>query len=75
MELPKRWSNFRLREIVEEFVHSERDRAVLIRKYCDKRTIEQLAEEFDVSETTIKNIIYKHSFLIFTIMKEDEDEN
>ena len=75
MELPKRWSNFRLREIVEEYVHSERDRAILIRKYCDKRTICQLAEEFDVSETTIKNIIYKHSFQIFAIMREDEDEN
>ena len=44
METPNRYSNFRLREIVEEFIHSERDRRILIRKYCDKRTINQLAE-------------------------------
>ena len=72
MEIPAIWSNFRLREIVEEFVHSERDRAILIRKYCDKRTIEQCAQEFDVSETTIKNVIYKYSFMIFDMMKKDE---
>lgn len=72
MEIPAIWSNFRLREIVEEFVHSERDRAILIRKYCDKRTIEQCALEFDVSETTIKNVMYKYSFMIFDMMKKDE---
>ena len=46
--MEKPWSNYRLREIVEEFVHSERDRAILLRKYCDSRTIEQLAEEFQL---------------------------
>ena len=48
MLTPKRWSNFRFREIVEEYVHSERNRQILIRKYCDKRTIGQLAEEFEL---------------------------
>ena len=69
MNTPKIYSNFRLREIIEEFIHSERDRAVLIEKYCNKKTISQMAELFDLSETTIKNIIYKNSFLIFDIME------
>ena len=74
MNPPKRYSNSRLREIVEEYVHSERDRAVLIEKYCNSKTIMQMAELFQLSETTVKNIIYRHSFLIFSIMEEEETE-
>lgn len=64
----KQYSNSRLREIVEEYIHSERDRKILIRKYCDSRTIEQLAEEYELSVSQIKRIIYKHSITIFSIM-------
>ena len=67
MKLPQ-YSNTRLREIVEDYIHSERDRKILIRKYCDNRTIEQLAEEYQLSDSQIKRIIYKHSITIFSIM-------
>ena len=70
MKTPEIYSNYRLREIVEEFVHGERDRQILIEKYCNRKTIFQLAEMFDVSETTIKNVIYRNSF-IFTMMEKD----
>ena len=53
---------------MEEYIHSERDRKILIRKYCDSRTIEQLAEEYELSVSQIKRIIYKHSITIFSIM-------
>ena len=66
------YSNSRLREIVEDYIHSERDRAVLLRKYCDNRTIEQLAEEFELSVSQIKRIIYKHTITIFGIMEKDD---
>lgn len=70
--MEKPWSNSRLREIVEEYVHHERDRAILIRKHCDHRTYEQLAEEFELSDSQIKRIILKHSSTIFGIMAKDE---
>ena len=70
METPNRYSNFRLREIVEEFIHSERDRRILIRKYCDKRTIDQLAEEFQMSTSQIKRIITRDGDTVFRIMAE-----
>lgn len=73
MELPERYSNYLLRDIIDEFVHSERDRAVLKRKYCDKKTIKELSEEFDVSETTIKNIMYKWDDLVFSILVEKSE--
>ena len=75
MDIPKYYSNSRLREIVEEFIHSERDRKILIEKYCNKKTICQLADQFYLSETSIKNIIYKGAEIIFTIMAKDEQKH
>lgn len=75
MDIPKFYSNFRLREIVEEYIHSERDRQVLIEKYCNKKTIRQLEDQFYLSETSIKNIISKGAMIIFTIMAKDEQKN
>ena len=72
MKEPKRYSNFRLREIIEEYIHSERDRQILIRKYCDKRTIFQLAEEFSLSDTQINRIITRDGFIIFDILAQDD---
>lgn len=68
----RQYSNSRLREIVEDYIHSERDRKILIRKYCDNLTIERLAEEFEISVSQVKRIIYKHSFAIFGMMDKDE---
>lgn len=68
----RQYSNSRLREIVEDYIHSERDRKILIRKYCDNLTIERLAEEFEISVSQVKRIIYKHSFTIFGMMDKDE---
>ena len=75
MDIPKYYSNFRCREIIEEFIHSERDRQILIEKYCNKKTIGQLANQFYLSETSIKNIIYKGAEIIFTIMAKDEQKS
>ena len=72
MKAPRMYSNSRLREIVGEYIHSERDRQVLLRKYCDNRTIEQLAEEFELSDSQIKRILYRDSMTIFSIMEKDE---
>ena len=75
MDIPKFYSNFRLREIVEEYIHSERDRQVLIEKYCNKKTIKQLADMFYMSETSIKNIISNGAMIIFTIMEKEKPKD
>ena len=74
MKVPSIYSNSRLREIVADYIHSERDRNVLLRKYCDNRTIEQLGEEFELSDSQIKRILYRHSMTIFSIMEKDTKE-
>ena len=59
------YSNSRLREIVGEYVHSQRDRQLFLRRYQDDITLEQLAEEFDLSVTQVKRIIKKHYYTVF----------
>jgi DNA-directed RNA polymerase specialized sigma24 family protein len=48
-----------MKAIIEEWVHSERDREILVRRLIDGITFERLAEEFDMSVRQIKNIVYK----------------
>lgn len=45
---------------IDEYIHSERDRAILKRRFIDGICYEPLAEEFDMSVRQIKNIVHKH---------------
>lgn len=45
--------------LIDEWIRSERNRAILKRRLLDGITYEQLAEEFDMSVRQIKNIVYK----------------
>lgn len=59
------YSNSRILEIIGEYIHSERDRALMTRRMVDGVTIERLAEEFDISTSQTKRIIWKNSEIIF----------
>jgi DNA-directed RNA polymerase specialized sigma subunit len=54
------YSNSQISELIDEWIHSERDRAIMKRRLIDGLTHERLAEEFDMSERQIKRIIYKN---------------
>ena len=45
---------------IDECIHSERDRAILKRRFIDGIHFEPLAEEFDLSVRQVKNIVHKH---------------
>jgi len=53
------YSNSQIAELIDEWIHSERDRAIMKRRLIDGLTFEKLAEEFDMSERQIKRIHYK----------------
>ena len=59
------YTNSRIRELIDEYIHSERDRRILTRRLIDGVCFEPLAEEFDMSVRQIKNIVYKGSEKIF----------
>lgn len=54
------YTNTWIRERINEHVHSERDRRVLVRRMVDGLTIERLAEEFDLSVGGVKGILRRY---------------
>jgi DNA-binding CsgD family transcriptional regulator len=60
------YTNSQIRRIIEDFIHSERDRKILIRRLIDGITFEKLAEEQEMSVRQIKNIVYRDEKIIFS---------
>jgi DNA-directed RNA polymerase specialized sigma24 family protein len=60
------YSNSQVRRIIEDFIHSERDRKILTRRFIDGISFEKLAEEQDMSVRQIKNIVYRDEKIIFS---------
>jgi len=52
------YSNIKMQAIIDEWIHSERDRAILKKRLIDGLTFERIAEAFDLSVRQVKNIIY-----------------
>ena len=63
------YTNSRAREIIAEYIHSERDRAILTRRLIDGITIEKLAEEFELSPRQMQTIIRKNEEILFRHIK------
>ena len=55
------YTNSRIRELIAEHIHSERDRRILERRLIDGMTFEKLAEEHELSVSQVKRIIWKGS--------------
>ena len=53
------YTNSRIRELIGEYIHSDRDRDLLVKRLIDGHTFERLAEEFDMSDRQVKRVIYK----------------
>ena len=53
-------STIQISHIIDMYVHSDRDRAIMKRRLIDGITYERLAEEFALSDRQIKNIVYKN---------------
>lgn len=53
------YTNSQIAELIDEHIHSERDRRMLKRRLIDGICFEPLAEEFDLSVRQTKSIIYK----------------
>lgn len=59
------YTNSQMRELILDHIHSLRDRRILERRLIDGITYEALAEEFDLSERQVKNIVYKSETILF----------
>ena len=59
------YTNSRIREIIAEYIHNQRDRSILEDRYIDGMTLEKLAEAHEMSVSQIKRILYKGSETVF----------
>ena len=55
--------------VIDEYIHSERDRAIIKRRLIDGRTIEQLAEEFDRSPRAMQRAVARLQAKVFFYMR------
>ena len=53
------YTNSQIRELIAEWIHSQRDREILADRLIGGMTFEQIAAKHDMSERQIKNIVYK----------------
>ena len=65
------YTNSRIREIIGEYIHDEKHRRLMRRRLIDNITIDRLAEEFDMSVSQVKRIIWKDSKIIFRHLEKD----
>ena len=59
------YSNSEIAHAIDEYIHSERDRAILKRRLIDGKTFEELSQEFDISVRHIKTIVYRSQDILF----------
>ena len=62
------YTNSEVELAINEYIHSERDRAILKRRLIDGICFEPLAYEFDMSVRQIKTIVYKGQEKVFAQM-------
>ena len=65
-EKVKEYTNSQIAGIIDEYIHSERDRKLLKRRLIDGITYERIAEEFDLSVRQVKTIVYRADKMIFS---------
>lgn len=61
----KDYTNSQIEQIIDEHIHSQRDRDLLKSRLIDGLTFEKLAEKYELSVSQVKNIVYKKSKKIF----------
>lgn len=66
------YSNSQIALLIDEYIHSKRDRDILKRRFIDGICYEPLADEFDMSVRQIKNIVYKSEKRLFRMIEEGE---
>ena len=57
--------NSEIIKIIDDCIHSERDRDILKRRLIDGLSYDELSNEFHLSSRQIKNIVYKKQETIF----------
>ena len=63
------YTNSEMSNLIDEYIHNQRDREILKRRLIDGLVFEKLAEEFDLSVRHVKKIVYKEQDKLFRHIK------
>ena len=63
------YTNSQIDRLINEYIHSERDRKILKSRYIDGLTYEKLSEIYELSVKQICNIIRKSEVVLFKRLK------
>lgn len=61
----KEYTNSQIAQVIDEYIHNQRDRDVLKSRFIDGLTYEKIAEKHELSVRYTKTIIYKQQDIIF----------
>lgn len=61
-------TNEEIAYLIDSYIHSQRDRAIMKRKLLDDIHFEPLGEEFELSTTQVKRIYKKHKQTIENLL-------
>lgn len=59
------YTNTQIASLIDDYIHSERDRAILKRRLIDGILYDKLADEFELSERHVKRIVYTSQEILF----------
>lgn len=62
-------SNSEIINLINEYIHSERDRYIAKRKFVDEITHEKISEELDIDTSTVKRAVKKNTLLLQAAMQ------
>lgn len=62
------YTNSQMTQLIDEHIHSARDRALLKRRLIDGIRFEPLAEEFDLSVRHTKTIVKQAQEILFALI-------
>jgi len=63
------YTNSEMAALIDEHIHSERDRLILKRRLIDGKTIERLSEEFNLSPRQTQTIVTRGQARLFKRLK------
>ena len=67
MKTEKSYTNSQIAALIDEYIHSERDRKILKDRYINGICFEHLAEKYELSVRQTKNIIYQYDKILMKL--------
>ena len=65
------YTNSQIRALIDEYIHSKRDREVMYERLINGMCYDMIAESFGMSTRQIKTIVYRNEEKLFSHIPKD----